>query len=447
MDAPSATDETGRIAPPDRAGAGRVPEWVWTIALAVLGAVVSWARVEPAARAALWAEDGAFFLGDALAADPLGVLLQPYQGYLHLVPRMIAGVTVAVVPVEGYAIAMTVGSCLVVGAVSAIVFACARSVVAWLPARVALGALTFLAPAVGWEVVGNAANLHWYALWLAPWLLLAAPRRRSTAILLGVVGLAAALTEIQMLLFLPLLAWRFRDPNRLIVGAGVLLGSAAQVVALLLSPRDPGAEGSPPFLSTVQGYLYHAPMEAVFPSRQWKAAWVLHFGWWGAALVLLPFLVALVWVLWRGLAVERIAGAALAAGSVVAWSAAYVLNSNPDYFFSLVPVDVAVNIHLTRYGVVPSLFLLAVVVLATSVSWRAGVLRRTAVAVLVAVLIATVVGALVPQPSARGAGPDWASAIPAARAACAADSAPDRTAVAIAPDGWAVEVPCDRLAD
>jgi hypothetical protein len=343
---------------------------------------------------------------------------------------------------------MTVGSCLVVGAVAAAVFVSARDVVAWRPARIALGALTFLAPAAAYEVLGNAANVHWYALWLAPWLLLASPRRRSTAILLGVVGLAAALTEIQMLLFLPLLAWRYREPNRWIVGGGVVLGSALQVAAYLLSPRDPGATIQPPLLSTVQGYLYHVPMGAVFPSRQLKAMWVLQFGWWGAALVLLPFLAALAWVLWRGVAVERIAAVALAVGSAVAWSAAYVLNSNPDYFTSLIPVELAVHLHLTRYGVVPSMYLLAVVLLATSVAWRVGVLRRTAVVVLVGVLAVTVVGAALPHQSARAAGPDWAAGIEQARLECAADDAPDRTVtVATAPEGWAVEVPCDRLRD
>lgn len=429
-----------------RTVATRLPDWAWAVTLAVLGAIVSWFRLDAVARATLWAEDGAIFLGDALAADPVIVLLQPYQGYLHLVPRAIAGFAVAAVPVEGYAIAMTVGSCLVVGAVAATVFTCSRDVVVWLPARISLGALTFIAPAAGYEVLGNAANLHWYALWLAPWLLLASPRSRMTAILLGVVGLAAALTEIQMLIFLPLLAWRFRDPNRWIVGGGVLLGSALQMAAFLLAPRDAGAATTPPLLSTVQGYLYHAPMGAAFPSRQWKAMWVLQFGWWGAALVLLAFLVALAWVLWRGVAVERIAGAALAVGSVVAWSAAYVLNSNPDFFYSLVPVELAVHLHLTRYGVVPSLYLLAIVLLATSVARRAAVLRRTSVVVLIGVLAVSVIGAALPQPSARSEGPEWAASIPQARLECAADDAPDRTvAVAIAPEGWVVEVPCDRL--
>lgn len=423
-----------------------LPDWAWAVTLAVLGAVVSWFRLDAVARATLWAEDGANFLGDALDTGPVTVLLQPYQGYLHLVPRVIAGFAVAVVPVEGYAIAVTVGSCLVVGAVAATVFVCARDVVVWRPARIALGAITFLAPAAAYEVLGNAANVHWYALWLAPWLLLASPRRRTSAILLGLVGLAAALTEIQMLLFLPLLAWRFRDPNRWIVGGGVLLGSALQVAAYLLAPRDPGAATTPPVLSTVQGFLYHVPMAAAFPTRQLKAMWVLQFGWWGAALVLVPFLVALVWVLWRGIAVERIAGAALAVGAVVAWSAAYVLNSNPDYFYSLIPVELAVHLHLTRYGVVPSMYLLAIVLLATSVARRVGVLRRTSIVVLAGVLVVTVVGAALPHQTARAEGPEWAAAVTQARVECAADDAPGRTvAVAIAPDGWVVEVPCDRL--
>ncbi|WP_353828821.1 hypothetical protein [Agromyces sp. SYSU T0242] len=434
------------VAGPTGSRAARAPAWVWPVVLAVLGALVSWFRIEPAARATLWAEDGTFFLGDVLTGDPTGLLLAPYQGYLHLLPRAIAGIVVAAVPVDGYAIAMTVASCLVVGAVAATVFACAREVVAWLPARVTLGALTFLAPGAGFEVLGNTANLHWYALWLAPWLLLATPRGRSGAVLLGLVGLVAALTEIQMLLFLPLLAWRVRDRNRWIVGAGVVIGSILQVAAFLLSPRTAGTGAVPPLLSTVQGYLYQAPMGATFPSRQWKALWVLELGWWGAALVAIPFLLALGWVLWRGLTVERLAGAALAVGSVVTWSAAYMLNTTPDFFYSIVPVELAVDIHLPRYGVVPALYLLAIVVLAASVAWRAGVLRRTAVVVLAGVLVVTIASALVPQPSPRGEGPEWADGVGAARTACATSEDPGLATIAIAPEGWVVEVPCERLA-
>jgi hypothetical protein len=66
--------------------------------------------------------------------------------------------------------------------------------------------------------------------------------------------------------------------------------------------------------------------------------------------------------------------------------------------------------------------------------------------VLVGVLAVTIVAAVVPKPSERAAGPEWAPEVPAARVDCAAADEPERTVIAIAPNGWDVEVPCGRLA-
>jgi hypothetical protein len=102
-------------------------------------------------------------------------------------------------------------SVLVVGAVGALVFICSRQIVPWLPARISIAALAALIPTAPIEVLGNTANLHWYLLWLTPWLLMARPSSRLASWFFGAVALAIALTEIQVVIFLPLIAWRFRD--------------------------------------------------------------------------------------------------------------------------------------------------------------------------------------------------------------------------------------------
>ena len=77
--------------------------------------------------------------------------------------------------------------------------------------RATLASAVVLVPAAPIEVLGNAANLHSYCLWLVPWLLLARPASRRGSVGLGAVGLAIALSEIQTALFAPFFAIGARD--------------------------------------------------------------------------------------------------------------------------------------------------------------------------------------------------------------------------------------------
>ena len=153
---------------------------------------------------------------------------------------------------------MSALSCAVVGLVGALVVVCSRDVVPWLPARVALGLATALLPALPIEVLGNAANVHWAFLWLAPWLLLAAPRSDREGIGFGVVGLVAALTEIQVAWFLPLALHRWSDRRRWWIRGGVLAGLAAEGVATLVAPRSDQLDGGSTVASVAEGYVVDA---------------------------------------------------------------------------------------------------------------------------------------------------------------------------------------------
>ncbi|MEO8906491.1 MAG: hypothetical protein ABI310_00310, partial [Microbacteriaceae bacterium] len=288
---------------------------VVALAILVFGSGIEWLRLSPADHDTLWAEDARNFLANALTHG-LAALATPYAGYLHTVPRLIAGVTVQTVPVAGWANAMAFGACLVAAGVASLIFICARDVVPSTVLRLGLVAITLLAPLAPREVLGNAANLHWYFLWLAPWLLLYRPRSRSGAWLLGIAALVATMTEIQMAAFIPLMLWRWRDRRMLPMRILYLVGIAMQLCATLSDPRGSSAAHPVPIASVAYGYLINGVMTA------WSAdphviAWMLGVAGPIAGIVLLlPFAAAAAIGLVRGSALQRLMIGVCGIGSV-----------------------------------------------------------------------------------------------------------------------------------
>ena len=133
----------------------------------------------------------------------------PYAGYQHLIPRLASGLVIALVPPAGWALAINAIACLVVGTVAGLIYVFSRDVISFRPARVVLGLLAVMTPMAGLEALGNIANLHWFLLYLTPWLLLATPRSTLGAALMAVVAFVSVATEPQCAIFLPLAIWRF----------------------------------------------------------------------------------------------------------------------------------------------------------------------------------------------------------------------------------------------
>ncbi len=235
--------------------------------IAIACSAVAWLRIPAVARNTLWAEDGRNFLQDAVNHGPLASLSIPYAGYLHTIPRLIAGFAVAFVPVPQWADAMTAGSCVVAGILAAVVFVCTRDVVPWLPGRILIAGLTVLAPLAPREVLGNAANIHSLVLWTVFWMLLYTPRTRAGSITLSVVALLGAATEIQCLLLVPLALIRWREPLRRPIFTGLGVGLSLQLFVTLFWPR--GQSGHPQVepLSIAYGYLINAVMPLVMPQN------------------------------------------------------------------------------------------------------------------------------------------------------------------------------------
>jgi hypothetical protein len=188
-----------------------------------------------------WAEDGALFFIEAERYGGWGLLFRPYEGYLHLLPRLIA------------ALATPLPLTLAPGFYAWSSLAVTGSIAWWLQSpRITLpgGAVAALAlaavPHTG-EVYLTTCNLQWiaalglFALGLTTDATTPATRIGEAALLL-ITGLSGPF----VLLALPLFAWRaFARRSRwsLILLALAIAGAAAHIPSILA--RTPDATDAP----------------------------------------------------------------------------------------------------------------------------------------------------------------------------------------------------------
>lgn len=408
--------------------------------LIVSGTVVSWLRLAPLVRETVWAEDGREFLGRQAAAGLWDSLFVPYTGYLQVLPRIVTALA-AQLDLSLYAAAVTALCCLIVGGVTAAVYVFSGSVVQAQWARLLLASITVFAPMAPTEVLGNSANLHWYLLWLTPWLLLYRPRSWAAAALAAVIGLVAGLTEIQMIVFLPLVLVAWRDRRAMLVRAGVLVGLAAQLVCTLVAPREIPPELPNTLMDELVGYAALPVLGSAHTDAGAIGVWIANQGTLvvAALSVLLVALAAL--AIGLGTGESRILATALLAGSFVLWATAGLVN--PSQRFAVFTADDWPALHPTRYAVVPSMLFLACLVLtAAALAERR---RSTPGAVVVAALVVVALTTnLNVEYSERQAGPSWPTAISNARQVCATDASTPVTVIT-APWTWSVVLDCATI--
>ena len=410
--------------------------------IVIVSTLVSLARLPAPAIGTLWAEDGGVFINDVLKNAGLRNIFSPYQGYLHVVPRGIAWLVVKVIPIDGWAIAVTVAACLVVGAVAALVFHCSSALSENVWTRLGFAAVPILVAASPEEALGNLANLHWYFLYLAPWLLLKSTRTWVERIILTVAALLVGLTEIQTAMFLPLFLYRLRDKTLWGPRIALLVGVGAQVFTTLSFPRtNPDAQPAN-WLSVFYAWFIEGPSAVVFGTAGQVARVVIRFGWVPVALTAAVFLAGFVVILVRGGSRERVTACALLGGSIVAACAAVALNFTDFFDYAGFNESDWAGVHLGRYAVVPSMFLLALLPLLGEVVGRTG--RAATISVMTVLMLVY----FFPVSVGREFGPVWADFLPQARQACAPSNAGPVTIVPIAPTGWIVKgvsVPCQLL--
>ncbi|MHB1262061.1 MAG: hypothetical protein ACYC2H_10140 [Thermoplasmatota archaeon] len=203
-------------------------------ALVVL--VTAWTAADLARIAfdldSIWAEDGAVFL-QAARDRPLD-LLAPYNGYVHVVPRVLA-VVAAAVPLEHAAATLAVLGALGTASCALVVYLASA---AHLPNPVLRGALAsylVVMPVAGVELGPSIAYLLWPLLAAAAWQLLAAPSRLGAV----VAGLAALSAPPAAILVPVALRQAVVHGGRAWTTAGALLAGLAVQAGVSLAVMDP----------------------------------------------------------------------------------------------------------------------------------------------------------------------------------------------------------------
>jgi hypothetical protein len=209
----------------------RVPatgrEWAWAVGTGAGAAGITAARCPTMFRTP-WAEDGTIFLAQAIHKGAVHSLGTAYQGYLHTMPRLAAGLA-AHLPLRAAPIVIAIFVLIVVGVTAAVAEAVSGRFIARRPLRVACGLAVGLVPVLGAEGIGSAANLQFVGLYLVFWLLLVEPQRASTSVAIAfAVVMVVASTPVTIVL-VPLAVARLvtvrRDRGASRTGAVALLAS------------------------------------------------------------------------------------------------------------------------------------------------------------------------------------------------------------------------------
>lgn len=175
-------------------GRARTTRWWHVVVPALAGTLIVLTRVPLESWNILWAEDGTVFLTGAFSGSPF-VLVESYAGYLHIVPRVLAGLIVLVVPLQAIPLAFTIVSALVAGLVATCVFLFARERIDSPYVSGLLAAMVALLPVAGGEVIGNLANLHWYLIVGAFWAAITTPKAKWLVVVQCIIVASAVLSD------------------------------------------------------------------------------------------------------------------------------------------------------------------------------------------------------------------------------------------------------------
>ena len=268
-----------------------------------------------------WAEDGAIFYQPALDGRGADVLFEPWAGYFHLFPRLVAWATSGVPPECTPAVFN--GAALLIASASVWLFTLplARPLIASDSLRLALALLFILSnPAV--ETFGNATNAQWW-MCVGVLVLIAVPiggpttlaqsvseARRPPRLRFGLVwacGFVAltALSSPLPVLFVPIALVMMIAGGRPYRAAGLALVSGVIVQLLgryFLTGREPALPEEQSFIQILRltGDSCHATLLHLFPGYAMAAELHEALPWAGWLLAGLLFACLVIGALWPG---------------------------------------------------------------------------------------------------------------------------------------------------
>jgi hypothetical protein len=244
-------------------------EPAYLAAIAVAGAVLVVARrpqvlITPEFRV----EDGqTFFLGTYFGS-PLDGVLRSYEGYLHVVPRLIA-LLERVPPIQFAPLVANVAAIAITVAVAS--YLASRRLAAIIPSRrtrLALAGLVVVAPGAA-ELIGSMTYVQWFLdVFLIAAALAPEPSSRpARAAEIGAMALAA-LSGAASLFIAPLhvaAAFANRGRWRMATASVTTVGAAVQLVTLLNSTRESPGRGN--LIDAVAVVVQRSLVEPVLGAR------------------------------------------------------------------------------------------------------------------------------------------------------------------------------------
>lgn len=430
---------------------GRLRVALVAVVVAVLATAAAWYRIDPVARATLWAEDGRDFVSDDTLFGLGGSLFRPFGGYLQFVPRLVAALSDAVAGPAHLAQAVTGLSCAVVGGVSALLWLSSRALFRTRTAPFLLAAVPPLIPTAPREALGTMNNLHSFLLLLVPFVLVLVPRTWWTSAASAVVVAAIVLSETQAVLFAPLLLVGIRQRRKWPVIAAFVAAAAAQLVTTLVFPRPPISYGDIPVTLTdvVVGFVTVAVPTVWTSHLDAVGAVVAGVGTWPFVLLAAVCLAAAVAGVVLGRTAHRWLVPATVLGAAAVWAAALLVTPANGFAFTTGIAEHVAHFGPARYTTVASGFLLTALVVTADAVWGPGRIRRgVAVVLAVAVVVPLVVGFHDGVRTGRSGGPTVPAQVDDARATCERTGGPTVT-VRQAPDRppWRTTLSCAELLD
>jgi len=405
-----------------------------------LGVALTLMRLPRSTWDTLYAEDGREFLQAWVTSASPALLLTPYDGYLHLWPRILSGL-VAFLPVGAWPMATIMVFGASVGLIGALSMIASRAVISSRLLRLLVLAVPMLLPFAGVEALGNLANLHWYFFYLAFWVCWSSPSSYGEALGWGAVLLVSVLTEIQLVFFAPVIlfrAWRGTRHARTML-MGWMVGSAGQVLAYLASETTRTSRGLGDISSMWRGFLANVVLGTPI-GHQPRVNRIVEVGGW-----LLPAMALLLLVISLAVAGVRSSrhGCIISAAAIIAftsWSFSFLINNYRGLDYAGVPFP------LIRWGTGASLLLWAALLTAADAVVLSHPRAKKIVPPAAAILLLMSTFLSPASVSARHGAPSWADQIIQARAQCEqADNAQTNVSVRHAPEGWSISLPCERL--
>jgi hypothetical protein len=198
----------------------------------------------------------------------------PFGGYYQLLPRVIAQFA-QYLPLAQASRLFAVCGALIASGCGLFIFHASAGHVRAVPLRAMLGAAVVLMPVAVMEIADNTVCAPWYLMLATFWALLWRPRTRTGMAAAALVAFAAASSEINCVLFAPLVAARLfvlRRPREHAVTAGWLAGCLVQVPAVLSSFHSGLSRGPTGSLDHSLAFYAH---EVVLPAPGWHLAWWL----------------------------------------------------------------------------------------------------------------------------------------------------------------------------